>query len=975
MSVINIKSRLDNIQRYRFNPSALQRDNILIVRQAINGDADIVDPTNPVVMTLEAAAVSVAGFMVENEALNRKQYAIAAVTEDDLYMHMSDKDYINRFAVPSEITITLLIRKDELINAMVPDGTNGMKKLTLPRNTVFTVADTPFSLQYPVDIRMQAHGGLDAVYDATKVSPLLTLNTNRVEMEERMDPSKISFMELKLPVHQFNITTKYNDVTAASGFSMRMDISQQFYHARVWLQNTDSSWQEIQTTHTDQVYDINVPTAVLKVYDTSLLIRIPTIYTTTGAVRGKLRVDLYQTRGDIQLLLKNYSVNDFTANFLAIDSRDLTPAVAAIKTLRTFVMYSESQATGGRAALTFDQLQKRVIDHSVGPQSLPITNVELTTSLQDNGYEIVRNVDTITNRVLQAIKAMPKPQDDRLITPAAASINTAILRFAEFGLAQGVLSHIYGATLTPDALYQMDNGVTTLVTNEDYQNLRSLNNAQKVEAFTNKRYLYSPFHYVLDNTKDSFVSRAYYLDGPKILSKNFIAENATTGFQVSLDSTYTIERITQGYRLTVSTRSNQAYRALADDSCFAQLSFRAEDQSVSAFMLGTQLPRNATTDERVYVFDMHTNFAIDDSHSIDQTSFLFSPTNLTTRCALEQDFQIFFATDASMPLGINGSIVDQQLGYFQLPLATVGLSWEKMRIRLGLSLDTLWTRTRTVVNTQSFKTYTEDIPAYYTADVYDVDENGAFFDVQEDGTLVYRINHHEGDPVLTPDGEQMYRQRIGDVVKDIYGKPIPIEEGNDGLIHHTDIFLIEGAYRFATDSVSRDYRNLLTDSVVSWISEDLSSIQENLLDETRIYYYPKVTQGNVRAIALNGQEVLLEAGQALTVKLHLPTETFDNIALLNNLKKSTLRILDTSLKQVTVAISEITSSLRNQYGNDVIDVEINGLGGSNNYSTLTMVDQEARLSLRKRLVAQPDGQLIVEEDVTFIDIRHSSSIL
>ncbi len=71
MSVINIKSRLDNIQRYRFNPSALQRDNILIVRQAINGDADIVDPTNPVVMTLEAAAVSVAGFMVENEALSR----------------------------------------------------------------------------------------------------------------------------------------------------------------------------------------------------------------------------------------------------------------------------------------------------------------------------------------------------------------------------------------------------------------------------------------------------------------------------------------------------------------------------------------------------------------------------------------------------------------------------------------------------------------------------------------------------------------------------------------------------------------------------------------------------------------------------------------------------------------------------------------------------------------------------------------
>ena len=971
MSVINVASRLANISRYKYNPSAIQRDALLIAAQAVEGGVEFVDPTNPFILAMETTAVNTAAFMVENEVLNRRQYPIAALTPADLYLHMSDKDYLNRFAVPTTAVITMLIRKDELINSMVLDNTPGVYKITIPRNTFFTVADTIFSMQYPIDIRQQLHGGLQAVHDARVVSPLLSLTTNIVDMEERKDPSGISFMELQIPVTQFKITSRFVDVTAVSGFTTNVELTQEYHYARVFLQLTNGTWKEILTTHTDQIYDPNTPTVVLQVLPDKLQVKVPVIYTTTQQIRGKLRIDVYETKGNVNLLLKDYSPNDYSATFLAIDTIDKTPHVAALKNIRTFVMYSMSQTTGGRSGLTFEELRERVISHSIGPQVIPITSAQLSVTLLDKGYDVVRNIDTITNRVFQATKAMPAPSDDRLITAAAASINTSTLRFNKLRDAYGVIINSQGATLTPKALYKIENGITTIVPKDDYNSLISLTNAQKAEAFTASTYLYTPFHYVLDISEATFGARAYYLDNPTVLAKNFVAENASTGLQVSVDNTYSLERINAGYRLTISTRSNKAYRDLPDGNCFAQLSFKTPDQSVTAFLLGVQSTRLSEDNERIYVFDMATDFSIMSDHSLDQNSFTFSPTELTTRCALEQEFNICFIVNTPMPIGTSGTNIDQQLGFFQLPAGSVGVSWERLQMRFGHHLDALWVQSRTVLDATAYRTYDQDVLAYYKQDIYEYDSTGSFFELDADGELKYNILHLQGDQIFEPNGDPVYAHRAGDHILDNSDKPIPIVSGDDGLVRYVDLFLVEAAYRFATTNACITYREQLTSNVVNSIITDLAMITENLLDKSKIYYYPKVTQGNILVMALNGIEIKIPAGQAFKVTLHIPEATKYNIELLEDLKKTTVRLLDTQVKERNVSISNIIKLLLVQYSTDVINVSIEGLGGSANYDTLTVLEDAARLALRKRLVTQPDDQLVVEEDVTFNIIVHA----
>ena len=97
------------IAKYRYNAAGIQRVVLTNLRELLNGEYDIVDATSPFVMLMEASCVNTAAFMVENFANNRKQYPAAAQTVDDLYLHMSDKDYIDRFASPATTRFSLLI--------------------------------------------------------------------------------------------------------------------------------------------------------------------------------------------------------------------------------------------------------------------------------------------------------------------------------------------------------------------------------------------------------------------------------------------------------------------------------------------------------------------------------------------------------------------------------------------------------------------------------------------------------------------------------------------------------------------------------------------------------------------------------------------------------------------------------------------------------------------------------------------------
>lgn len=973
MADVKVTDYLANLDTYKFNPAAIQRVGLEVLRNVYDGNINIVDATNPFVFCLENTATNTAAFMIQNEATTRRLYSAAAVTMDDLYLHMSDKDHIGQHATPSKATFKILLNKSELLSRMILDINTGIKKIRIPRNTIFYASDIPFSLQYPVDIRQPAHGGLQASYIVDKVSPLKTLTTNAVDVVELRNSDGTVFVQIELEVDQFFVEQRTNDVSAVSGFTTEIPLTDSFYHLRCYVQNSDNSYSEIGVTHTTQVYDPFSVTAVVKVLEKTVQVTIPSVYTTTGLITGKLRLDVYQTKGTLTTSLGTYKAEDFSADWINLDENDDDEYTTAISNFRSIVVYSTTDVNGGTAASTFIELKNRVIRNTTGALNVPITNVQLEDELAQEGYEIVKNIDTITNRIYLASRSLPKPADETILTPAAAAVSRVQLTLKEAENIYGARDNGKRITLTSKTLYQNKDGITRPLTTIEFNALNNLPVLQKCIDVTAGNYYYCPFTYVLDATLATFDARSYFIDNPFINTKSFVSENATTGYQASIDSSYSVTKNDAGYVIDIITKSSDNFKALDDANVHVRLAFKPHNQTQKVYVAGI-LKGKTGTNERLYSFNLNTSYDIDLDDKLVFTNTNGSESAVDIKGALTNDYDVYFSTTAEVPSTWIYSTLDDEINAFDLPEGAKAISNERLNVVLGYRLKGLWNMSRSNVTAAPYQVYATDVPAYYKADIYEVDPiTGAAFTIDAQGNLVYTILHHRGDPVLDTSGNPVYEHRKGEVIYDEDGVALVVPGYERDLLRLLDVLTIEAPYYFAIPedfSSTTNYRAAIAKTLNQWIISDIPSFNERLLDKTEIYFYPKVATGDIEVLTNNNEVTIIPAGQSFSVKLLVSPSVYDDATLLSALRSTTTKTIDNSLQQKTVSISTIERDLLQAYGDDVIAVEVMGLGGVDTHNTFTVLSNSNRCSIRKRLSALPDNSLTVEEDITIEFVKH-----
>jgi hypothetical protein len=970
MATETISALLSNMDNYKFNPALIQQDMFSHLNYVTNGDVTIVDPSNPFVFAMEAACVLTAGFMAQDEVLTRRQYPSLAQTVDDLYYHMSDKDYINRFASPSKVAVQFIFSETELAALLVEDTSTGIYKIVIPRNTYVTVGGATFSLQYPIEIRQMPHGGWQVVYDTTTVSPLQTLSTNVIDWK-LVNNNDVTWMWFEVDMYQFDIITQTESVTAASAVNVNVSLTSgmQYYYCRVWYQDTTTSeWVEMATTHNPRVYDPLTLTAVLQLDSGTLNVTIPEIYITQSLLSSHIRIDVYETQGNITLDLSVYDQSSFVTTFYWVDTNDSTIYVAPLTKLKTYNAFSDGITNGGTDALSFSDLRTQVITNAIGSPSLPITNVQLATAAQENGFNIVANVDNITNRRFLATRLLPAPTEDTLITAANASIETLVTTMAAATKLASVVDNDTSITITPDTLFLDKNGSISLVQTAVVKALLAMTPENRAIAVTGAGYYYTPWHYVVDMSGSELDVRPYYLDGPTAGPKVFVGENDTTLLTVSAD-TYGISRTDTGYKLTVTTTSNTAFQALKDDTIYVQLAYIPYGETTYAYLNGVFQGATGTTgaSERIYTFDLLTNFNVTSDDNLQLSKFTMTDTTVrTTDCPLTQTFELLWATSATLSSTYTSDTIDNYLGKYLLPTNIKGVTHEQLTIVFGQSLDALWSTSRTTASSVTYETYSVNVPNYWKEDVYKVQDTatGSIIGFNSDGSILMEKLHSIGDPVLDSNGNQTYLHLAGDTVLDA-STGLPVAASVRGLEQQIDLMLIDAVYWFATDSTAVSYRSELIKTYLSWIVTDLPEIQSYCLEETEIYFHPQATQGQIAVLPAGGVQQEIDAAQSFVANLYVSKSVYNNSSLTSKLSSTTISTLATALQSETVSMSSIIDTLSGLYGSDVISFSISGLGGSSNdFNAVTVVNGETRLSLAKRLTAQADNTLIVEEAVT-----------
>ena len=956
------------------NPSLLQKRLYNSLESILGGTVDVVNASNPFSYLLEVNTATAAAQAAHHQSLIQLMYPKHAISEETLFRFMSDKDYDGRFATPSRAPFKIFIHKDEILQRAVQVPGSSVRKVIIPRNTNLGVGGVNFGFQYPLEIRLMAHGGLQLVWDVEKVSPLETLTSNVVDWSTVQSVDG-EFVVINFELQQFTLDHRTEVLNSSLGFVKTYALEDDFYYCRVYQSTDGTNWKEINTTHTDQTYDPTVPTACLKVSDGNLRVEVPQVYFSTGLMNGNLRVDIYTTKGALNMALDGLTANSFVMTWNDYDSDDSDVYSAPLALFTQWVCYSEGAATGGSAAIDFETQRARVLSNGLTTNT-EVSPAQLEVSLQKLGYGVVKNVDQIGDLIFLATRALPNPEKNQIVSGANCSVETFAGKMSELVKSSTVVDNGARITLLPKTLYKYVDGKVEMCLDSEANELRTLaqTNPETLANLLNQaEYIYSPFHYVFDTTQRFFECRGYYLGTPGISERQFVSENETAEIEVATGS-YSFERTEAGWNLYVKTRSGASYQELKDSEVFCQLGVLPVGESSYAYLNGELY--GYEDKERVWLFKINTNFDFDYQHNLTLTNFrMFGNDPDKISLGLSTQFVVLHAVSTGYPATVKATSIDSFLGKALLPAGTYGVVQEYLTLKFGTPLNNLWSNARTVVTEEDYLRYTSDVVDTWTETEYERDPGtGAIkWRLSDDGTqLISTVVHEKGDIKYMADGvTPVLLHQVDEIKFDEFDQPIVISKR--ALERQVDLFFLEAAVLFATNSADVDYRESLADSLVLYLDRDIGSFSKKLLAPAELYFWPERTLGQTKAIIEDGKVSDIPSSLSFDVTVYLTALQYSNTALRESIAMTIKKVIANALKKDSFAISEVVETIRQSLGNDAVPIDIAGLGDRGDLTTFTLYDQSSRCGIRHKLVVDADETLRLEDDIAINWVRHRAS--
>lgn len=952
----------------RRNPTAMQQIALEELDQQINGTGlyDVPDATIPFVASLECGTLTSAMAITEMEAQMRMLNSRMALTQEELYYHMTTHDYLGRFSTPAFTEFQLYLGYEDIVSRAVPYGDQGARKIVIPRLTQFKGGDVLFTMQYPIELRVLSHGGLQIVFDGSTPSPIHRLKTNTVQWDMlRMGRDRV--VRLKIPVYQMAIVTSTDSLSPATLFENDYTFTDKFYFARVYLnQGGDNlQWKEIRTTHSDQSFDPLQVTATLKVVGNRLQVSIPTIYTRMGMATGKIRVDIYTTRGKIDVSMADFTPKQFEAYFNPID--DVNTYVAPLNTFGMKQALNTQRVTGGADALDFITLRNRAIDNVIGDPSLPITDVQLEAKLEQRGYTLVSNIDNITDRQFLASRRLGKPKYLNIVAGAGCVMSQLRINMESIAASTHVADNGERVTLLPSMLYRYTNGKVTPVPDAELSSILRGAPEDIARTANDSRFVYTPFHYVMDATDGNFDFRPYYLDNPIITEKTFVGSNPTSSLQATVDA-YDISRVDDGYKVRIRLVSGQTFRDLDNSQVVCQIGYRPTGENVFASVNGKFV--GLENNERVFEFLIKTSYDLDHTNELYTTNMsIFSNVQTNFRTKLENEFDISICVVEATAPGYMPNEIDAMVQAHLMPNQWMLVNRERLEVTLGYDMTRVWRRNRNVLGEEDYKRWTANVPKYWEQNEYEKDANGnEIITIGPNGEIQMNLIHKKGDPVLDSNGKPVFKHMKGDIVLDEKGKPTLVAPRK--LLREVTMMMVDGLFYFASEDIAKAYAKEIPMEIVSWLKSDIDEIAKQLLEKCELYVYPTQTFGDTVVSVRDAKRVSINIDQAFSITHWVKPAAFTNTSIRPAIIANDKEVIDLIISRKTVSRSDILSQVDATAGDDVLATEFNGLGGKDNYPILTVEDDAVRLSVRKKLMVLANQLLTIEDDVVVNFLPH-----
>lgn len=939
---MNIEQELANLNLYKYHPSGILNVSLNRLQDMLDGKIEITDPSNPFTYLLETSALNTA-FAVQEYALQtRKLYPRLANQDDDLYLHMSDYDFLGRFAQPSSANVVFNILFNDFKSKAVFDPVSRDYVLKLPRHLKVTISGYSYLLTSAIIIRVTENEIIDVKFENQDFNNIFPVQTNHINfsvIKVNQEESYLNFV-LKLPEVDVEVAdAPISNISELKG-SMGYNKARQFYYFRAFHWK-DGDWKEMLVTHTNEVYDVFTPTCIIKVDPTThqLSYHIPAVYMNTGRVAGRIRLLTYTTMGKISVNFGDYQMDEFNLVYADVfPETELDLYTQPIQNI-TKVVYTTDLIESGSNGKTFEELKAAVIDNSIGDRKLPITVKQLEYDVNDSRFQIVKDVDVLTHRIYKLETQIPQPRTRYPITKYNFDIleyngTVSVLRGAA-----GVRSYGPEITVIPEGtLFTLDNGILKVMEEADVIRLKGLSGLALSSEVNSQTYLALYYHYVLDTSSDTAVIRAYDLTAPKVASISFREFNATA--RVGVNSTQAnVYKTGRGYGLDILANLTK-YNVAIDHLNVTPYLVYTEPSGTRYYLPGAFY--TTIENQPVYRFAIDSGYYIDTDTRIHLQNFLdANGASVGIDVDLHAKLEVMYVSDVIPPEYVSTAMDAYVNGSFLSGYHCV-VSLEDFQIDFGDYLPYLFAGIHTAVGYQQYAVYTEDVPLRYTQTVYGADNE---------------ILHEVGE-IVYDGAEVVYAFHKGQTQLDAYQQPISISALE--VTRFINLLFIDYRALLTTSQNNKDYNTQIRQYLTEVITENAALVHDKLLDNSQAFVVVPKTISDVKVKTGSGVQVI-PSMQAFKVDLYVTYAVYNNTVIRENILYTVTKTVDDYLYNNTVIKkTEVLEILYNKLREFIVSVSLTQFTELNT-EYMELVDRNTRVSLAKTLSVEADGYNLKED--------------
>lgn len=935
---VDISKELDKLAYYKYHPNGILNVSLNRLQDMLDGKIEVVDPSNPFIYLLETSSLNTAFAIQEYTLLTRKLYPRLANNEDDLYLHMSDVDYLGRFAEPASAIVKFNILFSDFQTRAKYDPIQREHTLTLPRHLKVSVDKYIFTLQTAIVIRLTESGVIDIKFKGQDIESIFPVETNYINFNMTSFNQNETYLnfEVKLPEVDLEVVEIPTEKGKLFKGKINFHPNRNFYYFRCF-HLLDGKWEEMIVTHTDQVYDVYKPTCSIKVNQINKEVEyyIPPVYVNTDRLGSKVKFIAYTTLGPINVNFGDYKISDFSVEYNQVFPEIELDATTEPLQLVSKVIYISDKVVEGKAAVGFQEIKQAVIDNSIGDRKLPITNKQLDYFGNQNNFRVIRDVDVVTNRVFLLECDVPNSPTRYPITKFNMDLMEFKSSLSDIHNGKNNVTKVNNSvTILPEGtLFEIKETGLHLLDQTEYESIISKSNIELTTELNSKRYISLYYHYVLDTSNDTTTLRAYDLSTPSVDRINFKDFNSTG--RVGINTTNTnLVKTESGYQLDILSNLKKYIESINETNVKPYIVYR--DNNDSVFYLESRL-FTTIGENPVYRFDIVSDYFIDSTNKMLIKNFKDLNGNFVqVSVGLESDLDLIYVSNI-VPSRYEATSIDEYIYGSYLAVDRAVVTLENLNVKFGNWLEYLYSRVHTSTGVFKYEVWEEDVIKKHDSIVYN-----------ENNEIVFM----PGDEVLDNEGNVVYECLKGEVKIGVDGNPIPINELE--LERYMNLLFIDYRSVVANKTLIKEYKKYLKEYLTEKCVENAKNMQSELLENTVGYMTVPKNLDNVK-VKHSGKISYIKSSQKFKVMVYVSRKVYEDIGARNEIEKTIIGGLEEYLYENTKLSKTVL--LNRLY--EVLKEFVNGIS----IDSFTELDEEymeiegegSRIGLNKILTVDPEG--------------------